>query len=150
VFSVEAFRIPALEFFSKDGDKAMSIVVRDDSGVYNSYSENISGLYLPIYVPQGYTVDSIDRVGSIYSVHYKNESDGYILFQNLIEGSAAQIDNEDVIFEEVIVHDQPAQLTMKNGMSNLLFKYQKNVFMLTGCIGKDDSIRMAESLEYYK
>ncbi len=150
VLTVDAFRIPALEFFSKAEDNALSVIVKDGSGIYDSYSESLSGLYLPEYIPEGYAVDTVERIGSMYSACYKNATGDYIIFQNLIEGSVAQIDNEDAAIEEVTVNGEVTQFYMKNHMSNLLFKYQKKVYLLSGYVGKDDAVRMANSLNYFK
>ncbi len=149
VMSVDAFRVPALEFFGRVEDGAYSASVVDVSGIYDSNKEEIKGTFLPSYVPEGYKLDFVDRAGRIYTVRYINDSDGFIIFQLLIEGSAVQVSNNG-IQKEVPVKDQTGQLFLENGQSTLLFKYQKNTFLLGGTIDEEDIVHMADSLEYYK
>ncbi len=150
VLSVDAFRVPALEFLFKTNDNSLSVSVHDDTGIYDSYNGDLSGLYLPDYVPKGYVFGSIERLGNIYTVQYKNETGGYVSLHHFVEGGVAKIDNEDAVIEDVTVNGEATKIYVKNGISNLLFKYQKNVFLLCGHIGKEEAIRMAESLQYYR
>ncbi len=149
VMSVDAFRVPALEFFGQVEDGAYSAYVLDSSDIYDAHTEEIKGSFLPGYVPQGYKVDYVDKAGSWYYVSYKNDDNSFITFEMLIEGSGVTV-NIDGVQKEVTVKDKPAKFFKNDGQSTVLFKYQKNAFMLSGTIDENEIIRMADSLEYYK
>ena len=147
ILSVEAWRVRALNLIIEINEKSTSFLM-DDGSIDDSLFPETSGLHLPSYIPDGYTLEKIETSGSFYVVTYKNEGGDLIILQGLASGSSAGIDSEDAYHEQQLVNDELAYYYFKNDYSTLLFGYKESKFLLLGLISQDEIIRIAESMEY--
>ena len=150
IFNVEALRVPFLNFIEHPGQQSTKIEAKDQNANYDLYADQLHGMYLPAFLPNSYSIESINKTGQNTIVIFKNPDSQIINFQNISETSLANIDNEDAQAEHISVNGKDAELFDKNGRYTLVFKFEYNVFMLSGPLSKDDMIKVAESLIYYK
>lgn len=150
VSNVEALRVPILNFFDNISKQSTSIEIQDNQDYYSAFSDQIKGLYLPEYIPATYKIKSIDKASNIYTVHFENDSGGYIDFSSLKSGSFAGIDSESADSEKLTVNGQSAQLFIKNNLTTLVFEYDQNAFMVDGILPESELIKIAESIKYRK
>lgn len=149
ILSVEAWRVRVLNFIIETNEKYTSFMINDGSIDYSQFTDTETpGMHLPSYIPDGYTLESTEIVGSFYMVTYENEGGDLIILQGLTSGSSVGIDSEDAYHEQLFVNDELAYYYFKNDYSTLLFGYKENKFLLGGLISMDEIIRMAESMEY--
>jgi hypothetical protein len=149
VMSVEAFRVPFLNLFSRSDDKSVTVKVEDKIANYDAFADQIKGLYLPSYIPDTYSVSEVLNPGNSYIVIFENSDGARIDLTALLSGSSTGIDNENAVIENILINDEEAQYYSSNGVNNLIFKYDQNVFALRAQIPKDEMVKMAESLKYW-
>jgi len=149
VASVEAFRVPVLNFFMENGDGYMSISIMNDGANYDDFAQAATGLYLPSYIPEAYSVDSIEDADSIYAAIYKDATENLIIFKRLSAGTNLVIDTEDVVIESLTINGESAQYSEKHGFGNLIFTIEDNFFLLSGGVGKDEMVKIAESVKIF-
>jgi hypothetical protein len=148
VFSVDALRVPVLNFFNDINKTSATIHVNDAKVNYDAFSNQIKGLYLPNCIPEDYTVKSINGLTEFYTVTFENPDGSMIRLVKLSEGDAVGVDSENANAKQITVNNEPAEFYNKDGTDTLVFKYDKKAFTLTGIISIDESVRIAESLEY--
>lgn len=148
IFNVEAFRVPFLNLFNENGDESITINVTDEKANYDSFGDQISGRYLPTFIPDDYHVDFIDMADNLYLVIYKNDGEEIIL-QNLYEGYSIAKDNEGSNIKDVIINGEASQFFEKDGIRTLIYKFNEDYYLMTGTVTEDELIHMAESMTYY-
>jgi hypothetical protein len=146
VYSVEALRVPVVNFFTEWGDQSISIQAQPAEMSYAEYAEKIHGRYLPAYIPVGYHVNDI----TLDSVEYTDKNNNSIIFKILGDTFSAEIDSEGAQYEESEVNGKPARYYFTKGMAHLIFEYGGIQFLLTTGFDKPETIKIAESLRYYK
>ncbi len=149
IFSVEAFRIPFLNLFSETKKESTTITVEEKAVDYQQFSEKIKGLYLPSYVPDGYSIKSIERFATLYVIKFTNDKSAEISLKALPGGTTLGVDSEDGNAEHVTVNDAPAQYFEKETEHKLVFKLKENAFMLISVLSKKEMIHIAESMKLY-
>jgi hypothetical protein len=150
IFNVEALRVPFLNFFEHPGQQSTKIETKDQNTNYDLFVDQIHGMYLPAYLPDSYSIQSIDKTGQNTIAIFKKYDNRIINFQNIPEGTIANIDNENAQTEHISVNGEDAQLFIKNDKYTLVFRFENNVYMLSGTISKNDILKVAGSLIFYK
>lgn len=151
IYNVEALRVPVLNFINNIGQKSTTINLVDANADYNSIIDQIHGLYLPIYLPDSYKVKSIDNSDSFYTVIFENENaKDVIIFNHLSEGTTVTVDSENAQVEQIQLNGGVAQIYSKEGHITFVFSYNNNDFMIQGYISKQDIMKMAQSLKFFK
>ena len=148
IFSVDALRVPFLNFFNTVNQESTTIHVNDERADYSALGDQIKGLYLPTYIPDSYTVKTIDIKSSYYRIVLQDANQNSITMRKLLEGYSVGLDSESAEVESLTVNDGQAQYYVKDGINTLVFKYDTNAFMLAGIVSKDELIRIAESIKY--
>ena len=150
IFSVDALRLPVLNFFFVTNKESMTIHFKSGAG-YDDYADQFRGYYLPEYIPDGYWVSSFDRGnGILYHIEYKNSAGDIIHISSLTENSAAGIDYEGVQKEQLTINGEMALYVYENGGCTLLYQYDELVFRLSAELPKEEVVRIAESMKYMK
>lgn len=149
IFSVEALRVPFLNFFSNSGNDSTTVHVEDAGAEYDAYADQVKGLYLPSYIPDTYSVASVERTSNYYRAIYKSADENMIVLQSLLNGSSAGIDNTGSIIERLTINDEEAQFFTKDQSNILIFKYKQNAMMLSAKISKIELVKIAESIIYF-
>lgn len=145
IFSVDAFRVPFMRFVLDLTGTHSDIVVepKDKPAISEEFDP-----YLPSYVPEGFSVDTVQEYkGEGISISYTN-GDG--LFYGLrfnYQLSDSAIDTEDAQVEEITIKGFPALLTEKDGRTMLSCGMNGQAYYVTGYISKDDAIKILESIQ---
>jgi len=147
IFSVEAFRIPFLNLFHDVNKDSTTIRVEDKVVDYQAFSDKTQGLYLPTYVPEGYSVASLERMDPFYRVTFVDNKSSNILFYTLLDGTSLGVDSEDANVENLSISDIPAQYFEKGDVHHLVFKCAEQVFLVKCTLPKDEMVRIAESMK---
>lgn len=148
VFSVDAIRVPLLNLFTEVGQESTTTHVVGDKANYDAFADQIHGLFLPTYIPVTYTVKTIKVAGQHYAVEYQNPKGEVIQMQKFADGDTLGLDNENVQVQEMTVNGEPATCYSKNEFNTLLFKYNKNLMLLTGHIPQETIVQIAQSMKY--
>lgn len=107
--------------------------------------EGWDGLYYPAYIPEGLTLVQADWDAA----YYGNGADARPLmsFYELDEGSVMQIDTEGAEVRAILIHGQPAHLSVKGTHIHIFWSEGARYFVVgTRDLPEEDAIRIAESV----
>ncbi len=148
VFSVEAIRVPVINFFSENTTNSTIIEIHDVNANYDSYEDLIKGKYLPSYIPESYNVSSVtnQNQGKYFHVIFTNNDNQQIDFQEIPSGISTGVDSEYAQFEPLILFEEKAYYCEKNGINTLIFQLLGQSYVLFGPISQNELIKIADSL----
>lgn len=107
--TVEAIRVPIINFFLEQKEEYLEITGRDDNTVI--YGNPLEGL-----LPAEYELELCDIASSENTlVEYINEQGNYIIFFSGPSTGTLHADNEDAITEHISISNREAILICKNG-----------------------------------
>ncbi len=149
IFSVEAFRVPFLNLFSVTKKDSTTINVENKTVDYKAFSEQAKGLFLPSYIPEGYTVKSVAKFGPVYEVSFADSKGNIISLKKLPGGTSLGVDSENAKVENITINNAQAQYYEKGDIHNLVFKLNENAYFLTGYLSQNEMIHIAESMKLY-
>jgi hypothetical protein len=144
IMNVEALRVNVLNFISEVKDKSTTIYI----GQNKETIPEVTGIYLPSYLPKDYVAVSLDKVNDYYIAIYKNSEGDILQLQRLPGGFSAGVDSEDSYNEQLIINGESAEYFLKNNIGMLVFRYNGNIFLLSAPLFKDELIQIAESMKY--
>lgn len=114
VLSVDALRVPVLNFFLEQSERYSTIVfendVKTDDPTVNPLSERIGSL-----ISDGYSLISEEYIDGEAFLLYQNEVGGIISLNVTHTVGQVLMDTEDTTQENVTIHDYPAILIVKDG-----------------------------------
>ena len=146
VFSVEAWRIPVLNFMFEKYDTYTSIYLPSQSNT----GEDKSGIgeYLAVLLPEGFYLNKSSKLEGIYFWSYKNDDGDTVQF--LVSGTDGihNIDIEDAQCVEIDLKEQKGILVEKDGCRIIWFDEEANMMYdirATG-IEKDDLVDIGIAL----
>lgn len=113
VFSVDAWRIPVLNFIIEKGETYSLIYNQNDSG-RGSVSEELTECLL-VLLPEGYYLSNQVSDGTMIFYSYQNESGDKVQFLISTMGGTHNIDTEDAACSEIVLNDYKAYFIEKNG-----------------------------------
>lgn len=148
IMSVDAWRVKIFNivFEITDGGRSVKYNNPDsDSDLNKKLDINLADK-VPEYVPKGYTVLEIKQIGTKYAILYKNEDGDYLQF----ETSDAEITSFDIYSEydeKIDISGVSGYYASKGGVSVLIWDENGIVFKLTGLIGKEELLKIANSVE---
>ncbi len=148
ILSVEAWRASVLRFISEVGERSTTFRLEGGQVDYGDLLIGPAELYLPTYMPAGYTFEHLDKAGGFYVATYENDAGDMIILQNLTDGTTVGIDSEDADHEQLFLNDEEAHYYYKDGYSTLLFGYDENAFLISGLVSREEIVKIAESMEY--
>lgn len=143
VMNVDALRVRMMNYLSKRNEIStiFSII-----GNNENFSET-QNLPLPKYLPSGYSMASFETNDDFCIVVYKDHANNEIFLQKLPIGFTAGVDSEDAYTEDLMVNKQPAEYFKKNNTGTLIYKYNKELFLLNAPLLKNELIKIAQSME---
>jgi len=114
VLSVDAFRVPVLNYLIDESGTYGSIVIGEDTSPNTSAPDSVEEWFEAV-IPAGYQLDSLNLVSSQGSITYANE-EGHLL-RLMIDSSESsiEVDTENVEFIPVEFGDYSAIFWEKNG-----------------------------------
>ena len=108
--------------------------------------------YRPLWIPDGYSENTVNVFVDETTVLYKSEAKGYLRFSYIIslEKRSWYLDITDADIKDCCVNAQPAQLfisKLDSVASGITWTTEDSVFLITGFVTEAELIRMAESVE---
>lgn len=127
--------------------------IHEDAGLPEQDTDlRKSGMMLPGYIPEGYTLTELDRsIGSVMAV-YQSQDGLMITYDQLLHGDedSISIDNEQHEIELVIINEMEGIFAFSNtDVTDTVFLIWNDAsftYMITGNVDKETVIAMAESL----
>ena len=151
VFNVDALRQPVMNMFVEWGNESTKISVGRVTADYSAVSDQLSDVYLPEYLPEGFAVGSLTRTEDAYRAEYLNANGTKMVFQSYQPGNNADFSPEGAKAQEVTVNDGPALLLMSSDQYTLIFRYDQHDFALTisAPVEREELFDTAASLKYW-
>ncbi len=108
--------------------------------------------YRPLWIPDGYSEDSVIVFVDETTVLYKSDAKGYLRFSYIVsqEKRTWYLDISDAEIKDCRVNAHPAQLLVSKQdsvASGITWTTEDSVFLITGFVTESELICMAESVE---
>jgi len=152
ITNVSAYRIHFLNTIISIQEKFTQIDYSSDETDYSvNIPENWSGLYYLTYLPQGYKLtDSSPEIFRATIVFTDDEGNHITLLQHSVQ-SSQQIDSEGGKAKKVLVNEEEAYLTEKDGLKIISWlQYDKTFYLEANNIDVNEMIKIAEGIEIEK
>jgi len=149
VFSVSALRVPVIRFIVETYEKfsAIFFVPEDDPA---RLPETVESIYIPHWLPEGYTFDEAQSVVSdSQAIHlFVSQQGDAVLFQQYTLTSAGLgLNTEGVPSEEILVGEYLGICCSNLGSQTILWENGQYGFSLEGPVDKEVLLRMACSVK---
>lgn len=131
-------------------------VEKDEDRIGARIPEGWKDIYLPTYLPKGFAIDEMRKVGNgYYIITYSSIDKKRILFSQFPAATTTLgVDNENTTTNLIKIGQHEAYLIQKNveGMleSKLVWHDEVKGYILSATIKKDDLIKVAESIKKSK
>lgn len=153
-FTAVAAHDKIADFFITIYEKYTSIVfsmngksseLPDDTSVEPSDGATVYNL--PSYIPDGYMQTELEMYGEHAFVIYTNSSKDDLIFEaNDPDNLQITIDSENTKGENVMIGQFNGFFYDNKGVQNLVWQDTNCVYMIMGQIGKEEMVKMAESM----
>ncbi|QNK39327.1 DUF4367 domain-containing protein [Caproicibacter fermentans] len=115
------------------------------------HSANMNVVYVPSYLPDGFTIQKEKKVGRLLVITYRDKSGKSIIFQqcSLPDAGTNAIDSEHSTYSQVDINGDQASLFQadtKDDSSFLVWKNDHSSFLLMSKVDSKELIKMAESI----
>ena len=145
VMKVDALRVPIFNFFMSLGEKYSVIHIQDTekpTGISKELNE-----YLPAYIPEGFFESFVLEDTNSFTIEYKNKDESSLILAFWKTAQGGAVDTEDSIVTEFKIRDYPAYSIQKGERIILIWMPNGHEYNITGNIGKDETIRILESIK---
>jgi hypothetical protein len=143
VFSVEAWRIKALNFIIEMNKSHSQINFGGNNAKGNSYAVN--GINLG-YIPEGFMLEKKDANNNMASLVFKGEKYYFIFSMSDIANTLA-IDTESASIKKTNINGQDALFSSNNNVNILVWHDEELSFSLSGTIEENEMVRIAENID---
>lgn len=145
IFSVDAFRIPVLSFLSDIREKATQyrIITKESSPLTNNFAE-----YEPMYIPDGFYVETVEDANSRASILYTNDTNDlwYEIHYSHIPFTLS-FDSEDAIEQETIINGNRTIVIFENEEFRATMYTTTAHIVLVGSIPWDEAEKILKSIK---
>lgn len=125
VMSVDAFRIPVLNYLLRHDIRFTSLLIgnQSESDINNNYEVDIEDL-----IPSGFYLDSkVVSPNGVLSYGYKNGDEGIISLQIIPSDGMLNFDTEEAIIQELQINDHDAVFIEKDGYRIVWLDPERNI-----------------------
>lgn len=143
--SVEALREPVFQFFAEVYEKFTQVLFEDDSP-----SPPVTELEkrMPMYIPNGYVMESETHLGFWYKSIYVNKSGNTLRYsQRFKESVEVQADTEDIQYTNVLIGDYQGVMYNNKGFNYVIFSDGKYTYTISSDTIVSELIKIAESIQ---
>lgn len=144
---VEAIRTPVVQFFTEVFEKFTQIFVADDTPALPE--EVVFEPHAPTYLPDGYVVESEEKLPTMYRITYKNVSMKHVIsyVQRIDDGQGLFIDTENIQYVKITVNSQPGIIYSNKEKIFLVFADEQYTYTLSSSsISEEKLMKIAESI----
>ena len=142
IASVDAIRIPIMNFFLNLGDSSseFSPIQSEALPVSDSFR-----MYYPTYIPDGYVViDSFENKDR-YSVTYQKDEQNTFVLSFRFENNTKVFDSEDSAVEEIEIKNSPAIVSTRENQTIVVWQGNGFTYTISGVIDKEECIKILSS-----
>ncbi len=144
VMSVDALRVRILNYFIERSEKSTTYFMDSKSSDVTIDSE---GIFLPTYMPSGYSIVSYDVIGDYCLAIYNDDAENVFILEIFAGDSIVGLDSENAYFEHIKINGQPAEYYLKNDIGTVVYNHDKRIYVLSAPLIKDELVKIAESIE---
>ena len=143
--SVEALRLPVIRLTEKIYTEFSEILFDNEENI--DVPEFIEDVYVPAYMTEGYTLlEESNDMKLMHFMVYSNEKDQLIMVDQFTLSVSMAVDTEGITTEEITIKDMNGIIYSKNGLTTIIINDNNYVHMVSGYEGREEIIRIAESL----
>lgn len=141
LFSVKSLREPFIDFVVKTYEKFTSLFVdkEDDTTEFK--------VMLPQYIPEGYEIINQNDYGNSYVCEYICNNKTLIYTQESNSFSKITVDTEKIIYNRAYINSLEGVYYENKKINCIVFSDGTYSFSISGCLSKEELIKIAESIE---
>lgn len=150
VMTVEAVRVRALNFLMDIQQEYTSFQMKDSSGSKGGGATiDWRQSYIPTYIPDGYEISAARKDERSRVIEFHNPQGASITYMELMQGSKPHLDTENASdLETVSINGFEGTLVAKGFSVTLIWAMNDSMFIISGQIGKDTAVQIAEGVKY--
>ncbi|HHV50344.1 MAG TPA: DUF4367 domain-containing protein [Clostridiales bacterium] len=144
VLSVEALRNGFYNFIMEIYEKfAVVFVDKNAPSQINAIEET----YYPEYIPEGFSLATSHQNIAAVTQIYKGPGNGLIIYEQFTINAEFSVDIENDKYTEIEVNGFSGYHFYEKEINNMIWQDGKYVYILKSTLGKDEMIKIAESLK---
>jgi hypothetical protein len=141
---VEAVRLPVIKLTEKIYTEFSEILFNNEENV--AVPETIGDVYVPAYIPEGYTLTEEEDMRLMHFFVYTNEKEQVIYVEQFTLGVSMAVDTEGITTEEITINGMNGIIYSKRGLTTIIVNDNSYVHMISGYESREEIIKIAESL----
>ena len=150
-----AFRSEVLNFLIQVEEKYTSFRLKGNNITSSEGNLEIGweNSYAPTYIPEGFQVIQNYVSESQKRLVFSNEQvqDSIIIYTESSPSTVLNVDTENAsLVETVNINNTSGTAVKKDEHTSIIWEMDKLIFMVVGSVGKDELIKIAESVQYLK
>lgn len=144
--SVDAFRVGLFNLIIKERENFLEVSVEEQES--GQKIGEVEGYYVPLNIPEGFELDSIDSTSRTKTLTYINQKGQSIIFDQAPNGfTKYQLDSEDALVEDVLINDIKGIFIEKEKDITIFWNNDEFSFVLLAEDVKiEELLKMAESI----
>ena len=141
---VEAVRLPVIRLTEKIYTEFSEILFNNEENI--EVPETIEDVYVPAYIPEGYTLKEEEDMRLMHFFVYTNEREQIIYVDQFTLGVSMAVDTEGITTEEITINGMNGIIYSKRGLTTIIVNDNSYVHMISGYESREEIIKIAESL----
>lgn len=141
---VEAVRLPVIRLTEKIYTEFSEILFNNEENI--EVPETIEDVYVPAYIPKGYTLKEEEDMRLMHFFVYTNEKEQIIYVDQFTLGVSMAVDTEGITTEEITINGMNGIIYSKRGLTTIIVNDNSYVHMISGYESREEIIKIAESL----
>jgi len=146
--SVEAVRLPIVRLTEKIYSEFSEILFHNEENI--KVPETIEEVYVPSYIPGGYTLLEEENLKLMHFLFYTNEKGQEISVEQFTLSVSMSVDTEDITTENITINGMNGIIYTKRGLTTIIVNDNKYVHLISGYENREELIKVAESLHIRK
>lgn len=142
--SVEAIRLPIIRLTEKIYTEFSEILFHNEESI--KVPETIEEVYVPSYIPEGYTLLEEEDLKLMYFLFYTNEKGQEISVEQFTLSVSMAVDTEDITTENITINGMNGIIYSKRGLTTIIVNDNRYVHLISGYENREELIKVAESL----
>ena len=141
---VEAVRLPVIRLTEKIYTEFSEILFNNEENI--AVPETIEAVYVPAYIPEGYTLKEEENMTLMHFLVYSNEKDQELYVEQFTLGVSMAVDTEGITTEEITINGMNGIIYSKRGLTTIIINDNSYVHLISGYESREEIIKIAESL----
>lgn len=142
--SVEALRLPVIKLTEKIYTEFSEILFNNEENI--EVPETIEDVYVPSYIPDGYTLLEEEDMKLMHFMVYSNENEQEIMVEQFTLSVSMAVDTEGITTEDITINKMNGIIYTKRGLTTIIINDNRYVHLISGYENREEIIKIAESL----